>query len=73
MGNTMKGLNKSNSKAKFAEALSAVLEVLERNSHKDNDNVTTIEITVRGATTETLELEIENLNEVIKMFKLNKG
>jgi hypothetical protein len=72
MGNTMKQDRKSSSTAKFAEAVSEVLDLIERNAHKDGSKETTIEITVKGDTEETVELDIENLSEVIKILKLNK-
>lgn len=72
MGNTMKQDRKSNSTAKFAEAVSEILDLIERNAHKDGSKKTIIEIKVIGKTEETLELDIENLNEVLKMLRLNK-
>lgn len=71
MGNTMKRDEKSNSTAKFAVAVSHVLTMIERNCYKSNDKPTIIQITVKGETEETEEFEIENLNEIIQILKMN--
>ena len=68
----MKKEHKANSTARFAEAVSEVLDLLERNSCKDNTQTTRIEITVKGDKEETLELDIENLQEAIEILKLNR-
>lgn len=72
MGNTMKKEHKASSTAKFAEAVSEILDLIERNAHKDDAKQTSIEIKIKGDSEEVLELDIENLNEVIKILKLNK-
>lgn len=67
----MKQDQKSNSRAKFSVAVGYVLKLLENNAYKSNEKPTIIQITVKGETEETEEFEIENLNEVIQILKMN--
>lgn len=67
----MKVDRKANSRAKFAEATNFLLDAIHNNAYKNNEKQTIIEVTIKGETEETLEFEIENLNEIIKLFRLN--
>lgn len=70
MGKTMKKTQKSNSTAKLAEALPEIMELLDRNAGR-NGKKTIVEITVKGDSEETLEIDLQNVEEVIKILKLN--
>ncbi len=67
----MKVNEKTNSRAKFAVAVGYVLKMLENNAYKSDEKPTIIQITVKGETEETEEFEIDNLNEVIQILKMN--
>ena len=71
LGKTMKQDQKANSKARVAEAISALAEVVQRNASTEDSVPTILEIKVIGKSEEILELEIENLNELLQLLTLN--
>lgn len=72
MGKTMKQDQKENSRARFVLAVSEIVDLLERNKSNKSDVPTKITIFVEGASSESLELEIEDLDELLTLLSMNK-